>query len=83
MKLSELLLHASKLVEEQEECIKQHEVRIQYQDDRIETLEKDNCELRGQVNYLQDIEHDLEKRLNEVGSLFQNAANILKNNTKL
>jgi uncharacterized coiled-coil protein SlyX len=83
MTLSELLLHASKLVEEQEERIKQHEVRIQYQDDRIETLEKDNCELRGQVNYLQDIEHDLEKRLNEVGSLFQNAANILKNNTKL
>jgi predicted nuclease with TOPRIM domain len=83
MKLSELLLHASKLVEEQEELIKQHEAHIQYQDDRIETLEKDNCELRGQVNYLQDIEHDLEKRLNEVGSLFQNVANILTNNTNL
>jgi predicted nuclease with TOPRIM domain len=83
MKLSELLLHASKLVEEQEELIKQHEERIQCQDDRIETLEKDNCALRGQVNYLHDKEHDLERRLNEVGSLFQNAANILTNNTNL
>ena len=83
MKLSELLLHASKLVEEQEELIKQHESRIQCQDERIEALEKDNCALKGKVNYLQDVEHDLEKRLNEVGSLFQNVANILTNKSNL
>ena len=83
MKLSELLLHASKLVEEQEELIKQHEARIQCQDERIEALEKDNCVLKGQVNYLHDREQDLERRLKEVGSLFQNVANILTNNTNL
>ena len=83
MKLSEVLMHASRLIEEQEELIKQHESRIQCQDDRIETLEKDNCALRGQVNYLHDREQDLERRLNEVGSLFQNVANILTNNTNL
>ncbi len=83
MKLSDLLHHAASLVKEQEELIQQHEARIQCQDDRIETLEKDNCALRGQVNFLHDREQDLEKRLNEVGSLFQNVANILINNTNL
>ena len=79
MKLSDLLHHAASLVKEQEELIQQHEERLQYQDARIEMLEKDNCALKGQVNYLQDREQDLERRLNEVGSLFQNVANILTN----
>lgn len=83
MKLSELLMHASKLVEEQEELIKQHEERIQYQDERIEALEQDHYHLKGQVNYLQDKEQALEKRLTEVGTLFQNVANILTHNTDL
>ena len=77
MILSELLMHASRLVKEQEDLIQQHEARLQNQEDRIDRLELENKDLRSQVNFLHSKEQGLEKSLTEVGNLFQNVANIL------
>lgn len=77
MILSELLMHASRLVKEQEDLIQQHEARLKNQDDRIDRLEIENEDLRSQVNFLHSKEQGLEKSLTEVGNLFQNVANIL------